>query len=109
MNELCSKRKREDCWYNLNDATKKTYADFLKSGNLQNGICKLTIGTWPFNLLETWLVSFKREKLMKINHGGRNSISIDMGMLGQFSCTKNTLKHKMTIELKGRSIKFSFT
>ena len=109
MNEPFPKKKR-DCVYNLNDITttsanstsdrspRKFYPTFYK--NL--GICKLTIGTWPFNLLETWLLSFKGGKLLKITHGERNSISIDMGMLGQFSCAEDALKHKMTIELKGR-------
>ena len=91
--------------YNLNDITEHLYdvpRIFYASFNISNEICKLTIGTWPFNLLETWLLSFKREKLMTINHGEKNSISIDIGLLGQFSCTEDTLKHKMTIELKGR-------
>ena len=96
MNEPCPKKKT-DCVYNLNDQNLKIWAYFSRP----LGICKLIIGTWPFNLLETWFLSFKREKLMKITHGERNSISIDMGLLDQFSCTKGTLKHKMTIELKG--------
>ena len=99
MNEPCLEKKT-DCVYNLNDISDLRY--FFPAFYKSLGICKLTIGTWPFNLLETWLLSFKGGKLLKINHGERNSISIDMGLLGQFSCTEYTLKHKMTLELKGR-------
>ena len=60
----------------------------------------MIIGTWQFNLLETWLEAYKRENLAKITLEKNNSITVDMGLMREFSCPDQRLNHKMTLKLE---------
>ena len=64
--------------------------------------CLLIINTWQFNLLKTWLDAYTEKNLAKITLEKNNSITVDMGLMREFLCLDERLKHKMTLELESQ-------